>query len=181
MAELLIKKQQRNGVVTNIKKEGEKSNDLLAAESTGTALKASLYKLHGYAADFKELNDAIFPLIADDVAALTKEIDDTQSFSDGLRDIISQLEAAIDDVNHPVPTPGGGGGPGSRHNSSTHSDTSSHAVKLPKLSIPTFSGDPMEWQEFWDTYASTLAHPLSRGSGATRRHFRTCIHPNYVV
>ena len=30
------------------------------------------------------------------------------------------------------------------------------SVKLPKLEIPTFSGDKMRWSEFWDSFKATV-------------------------
>jgi len=29
------------------------------------------------------------------------------------------------------------------------------AVRLPKLTIPTFGGDPLDWQPFWDSFEAT--------------------------
>ena len=34
---------------------------------------------------------------------------------------------------------------------------SSHSVsRLPKLSLPTFSGDPLSWQTFWDCFSAAV-------------------------
>ena len=35
-------------------------------------------------------------------------------------------------------------------------DVSSVHVRLPKLTLPTFSGDPLDWQSFWDTFAASV-------------------------
>ena len=32
-------------------------------------------------------------------------------------------------------------------------------VKLPRLDMPTFSGDKMKWAEFWDTFETTAMNP----------------------
>ena len=38
------------------------------------------------------------------------------------------------------------------------------ASRLPKLSLPTFSGDPLTWQTFWDSfYAAIDANPILSG------------------
>ena len=38
----------------------------------------------------------------------------------------------------------------------TSADVSSVHVRLPKLMLPTFSGDPLDWQSFWDTFAASV-------------------------
>ena len=38
----------------------------------------------------------------------------------------------------------------------TSADVSSVHVRLPKLTLPTFSGDPLDWQSFWDTFAASV-------------------------
>ena len=41
----------------------------------------------------------------------------------------------------------------------TFSDTSSSPSqyhRLPKLSLPTFNGDILQWQTFWDSFESTI-------------------------
>merc|ERR1740124_1710432 len=34
--------------------------------------------------------------------------------------------------------------------------TTVNAVKLPKIKLPEFSGDVLEWPTFWDSYSSTI-------------------------
>ena len=36
------------------------------------------------------------------------------------------------------------------------SSTTSVQVKLPKLSLPTFHGDPMKWSVFWEQFSSAV-------------------------
>ena len=38
----------------------------------------------------------------------------------------------------------------------TSADVFSVHVRLPKLTLPTFSGDPLDWQSFWDTFAASV-------------------------
>ncbi|KAH3699477.1 hypothetical protein DPMN_074433 [Dreissena polymorpha] len=33
---------------------------------------------------------------------------------------------------------------------------SSHYHRLPKLSLPTFNGDILQWQTFWDSFETTV-------------------------
>ena len=41
-------------------------------------------------------------------------------------------------------------------NESTVSENGQQAVKLPKLELPKFSGDIIEWQTFWDKFKATV-------------------------
>ena len=43
-------------------------------------------------------------------------------------------------------------------NSSVNSSQSSQFHKLPKLSLPIFTGNILEWQTFWDSFESSLHH-----------------------
>ncbi len=41
---------------------------------------------------------------------------------------------------------------------SVHNDSGSYPIvsRLPKLSLPTFSGDPITWKSFWDSFKTTI-------------------------
>ena len=41
------------------------------------------------------------------------------------------------------------------------------AVHLPKLNIPTFGGDPLDWQPFWDSFEAAI-HNNSQLNGAQK-------------
>ena len=41
-------------------------------------------------------------------------------------------------------------------NESAVSENGQQAVKLPKLELPKFSGDIIEWQTFWDKFKATV-------------------------
>ena len=43
-------------------------------------------------------------------------------------------------------------------NSSSHGglNASQSASCLPKLSLPTYSGDPLSWQTFWDSFRAAV-------------------------
>ena len=43
-------------------------------------------------------------------------------------------------------------------NSSVNSSQSSQFHKLPKLSLPIFTGNILEWQTFWDSFESSVHH-----------------------
>ena len=44
----------------------------------------------------------------------------------------------------------------SEHPSTIHSSASSHFHKLPKLNLPTFDGNILEWLPFWDSFTSAV-------------------------
>ena len=37
-----------------------------------------------------------------------------------------------------------------------HTDMQHTIAQLSKLSLPTFSGDPLEWQTFWDSFDAAV-------------------------
>ena len=43
-------------------------------------------------------------------------------------------------------------------NSSVNTSQSSQFHKLPKLSLPIFTGNILEWQTFWDSFESSVHH-----------------------
>ena len=44
---------------------------------------------------------------------------------------------------------------------STYSSNTSQFHKLPKLTLPTFDGDILKWQTFWDSFESTVHNNAS--------------------
>ena len=38
----------------------------------------------------------------------------------------------------------------------THDNTALSVSRLPKLSLPTFSGEPLSWQTFWDSFSAAV-------------------------
>jgi len=47
------------------------------------------------------------------------------------------------------------------HVTSQASVGSGTATRLPKLSIPVFSGDPLQWQSFWDCFEAAVHNNAS--------------------
>ena len=52
------------------------------------------------------------------------------------------------------------------------SATSQGITRLPKLTIPTFSGDPLQWQPFWDCFEAAVDHNPSISSVQKLNHLR---------
>ena len=42
------------------------------------------------------------------------------------------------------------------NNGASASGSDPSVSRLPKLSLPTFSGDPIAWQNFWDSFKTTI-------------------------
>ena len=75
-----------------------------------------------------------------------KELESTQTL--WLEQRVTQVQEQVDRLN-------------SAHSTPTLSDIWSHtptetSIKPPKLEIPTFNGDLLKWQEFWDTFEATI-------------------------
>lgn len=43
-----------------------------------------------------------------------------------------------------------------QQNIGTFTNVSQNVSRLPKLTLPTFEGDPLEWQTFWDSFDSAV-------------------------
>ena len=99
-----------------------------------------------------------------------------------LRDVVSQRKSGPPPPSPPSVAPPSGTTEESPPHSavdppqvpvlSTNSASSSFvnstaAVRLPKLAMPTFSGDPLEWQTFWDTF-ETSVHSSQALSGVQK-------------
>ena len=90
-------------------------------------------------------------------ARIKKEIED----SNGVREEINQLILGLEEVLAPT----GATNPQqmnvvmqSQSENATPSPSQQHIpkVKLPKLEMKKFSGRPQDWQEFWDSFQSSI-------------------------
>ena len=52
------------------------------------------------------------------------------------------------------------------HNNSSHN----HSSRLPKLNLPTFSGNPLRWFTFWDSFEAAVHSNTSLGGVQTEIH-----------
>ena len=86
-----------------------------------------------------------FELTFEDHTALLAEIDTAATYRDTITDIRVQALQCLDKLTPDIPpTPPSDIG------------SSSVEVKLPKLSLPTFSGDVLQWQSFSDQFKATV-------------------------
>ena len=148
-----LKKQQRNGMFLNVKKEIKKANDLLNNIPLDiSALKICLRKIVSYQKRLLDLSEATQGGMDADDEDLAAEIQKSEDDNETLLDLSARLEAAIDSANNPVQQLN------DSHRSRLNSSDASHSVnvKLPMLSLPTFDGDSLKFQEFWDAFESTV-------------------------
>lgn len=88
------------------------------------------------------------------LSKITKTIDRPAPGGDSARGVDSARatpptdspRSTIETPTRTVPSAGGGGSP----------PVHGTKVKLPKLSLPRFSGDPIKWTAFWDSYESAI-------------------------
>ena len=108
-----------------------------------------------------------------DLTVLQDAIDEFDSYVGKLDDIQSQVEMILDDgvLGQDIESAGdfrdqaraprieaakvlkAHAGPALSSSPSAHSASTAYAeAKLPKLNLPTFSGNPLEWSEFWEHF-----------------------------
>ena len=152
MAEGLAKKKKVRGtqksVITRLLNKVE---EITKAEAEPTAeLEA---KLRQYEINLKEkldtllkLDDEIFELSEDkDIDAEIQQSEDYKSrIYEALIGISCNLKRNIEVVDKPVEGP------------SAVPKEKSATVKLSKLVIKKFTGNPLEWQAFWDSFESSV-------------------------
>ena len=121
------------------------------------------------------LYEEILELTAGD--ALTEEIDHADQYQENVQRVLAKLNQALHPVHAPTPrtdpTPRVDPTPvvpttgtpitvdppvGGRDTLGTHPATPTHGnkVKLPKLTLPHFNGNPVRWTAFWDLYDSAI-------------------------
>ena len=125
----------------------------------------SLLKLTDDNLNVTHLNDAM-----DQFDKMLAKLDDIQS---DVEFSIEDDDALLEDVNHAADFREGArnyrveaaerlrqlsAAPGSSIASGAESasSTSTSEVKLPKISLPSFSGDVLQWESFWDVFSATV-------------------------
>ena len=118
--------------------------------------------------------NAEFSKLADDIVNLGVAVDATEDELDAdfkaesdLRDLLSGMESSVcalsesvhradepiqpDSQEHPVDSPGS-----TRSAARLSVNGNMETVRLPKLTLGSFDGDPLRWSEFWDQFESTV-------------------------
>jgi len=111
----------------------------------------------------KGLDNQIIELIgsleSEDVEALTvKEIDDSDKVREELNQIVLRMEEVLtsSDTFHLNPTTGVAQVQSENPTPGASSYQDSAKAKLPKLEVKKFSGRLQDWQEFWDSFQSSI-------------------------
>ena len=149
--EALKKKlQARNGHRLVARKTIGKAKDLLPPfdQETPLELKPKLETLKNTLekkrTEIAALDDEITNLLEE--AAIEKEIVDRSEFEEETEETLCRIALALKEraVHHqPV-------------SHQTQRENVFEKVKLPKLTLSSFNGDPAQWISFWDSFASTI-------------------------
>ena len=163
MSETNLKKriQIRNGHRLHVKKIISQINELTSAEGEKpiTRLEACKAELIKQQARIESLDAEIEELI--DETAIEKEIIDKCEFNAVIQETIYFISSTVSgktsvsntasqhNFENTVNTVGG------QQNENT-AEAAACKIKLPKFSLPQFTGDPTEWMSFWDSFASAI-------------------------
>ncbi|XP_065658112.1 uncharacterized protein LOC136082626 [Hydra vulgaris] len=140
MASLVKKKKIRNGHrVYLIRLFAEIDDDLKEIKKINLLL-TNIETKHVI---IKTLDDEIMDLLADEDDIIS-EIEDTSSLTSDILSNIENLRFLSKEVKE------------SEKDSSTRSFTSKISMKLPKLTIQSFSGDILSWKGFWDQFSTAI-------------------------
>ena len=122
--------------------------------------KESLHAMKEKVEALKRLDNQIIDLIggleSEDLdAQIENEIEESDRFRRELNQIVLRLEEVLNPSVHPIlaTTPGA-----SSPNGNGQPTNSAHNVKakLPKLEVKRFNGRLQDWQEFWDSFQSSI-------------------------
>ena len=62
-----------------------------------------------------------------------------------------------------------------RSNVQTHSKQPIDTIKLPKLEIAKFGGDPTTWQQFYDSFTAAIHNSVSLTNVEKFNYLRSCL------
>ena len=183
MAELARKRRVRAGQRASVTRILGLIEPCLAAVPVDVS-KITQYKrsLEGKLQALTTLDEDILGLTDED--AIEAEIVQADETKEGIYQALSQLELALGPqaprtpphtpptppADAPTDDPPGGEEPGEPHRDTTGEDRSSMGgakIRLPKITLPRFAGDPIRWMSFWDTYQSHVRSLKSLGIEAS--------------
>ena len=98
----------------------------------------------------KQLGNEFLELIESE-NDIEKEIESTYEFSDKLQIAFAQLENILSEQNN-----NGKSSTITTVSLVTNNNPEPSRVRLPKLEIPTFFGDALQWKSFWDQCNATI-------------------------
>ena len=83
---------------------------------------------------------------------IARDVEETLTLQDKVSVIKTRITKYIQNKNPPVRS--------NQHASHAPSTSKKH-VNLPKMTIKTFHGDPLEWQTFWDSFSATIHETMN--------------------
>ena len=146
------KRRVRAGHRTHVSRIIERAK-LAIAESDRTKinyLKSLAETLEDKQVLLKELDDQILLACKED--EIDKEIEESGELAITIKHVLLDVASALSAWE---PSHDTGDLEGSE-SSSTHSTSTKSRVKLPKITIKNFNGEPTEWQMFWDSFKSAV-------------------------
>lgn len=165
MDDLKRAKIKRRAQRTQASKIWSKAQTLMDGEMDGAKCKRLQVILETYNAKIellRKLDEAVSSKI-DDEKDLEAEIAEADDYLIELTEKRYQLQFLIEsnqNAIHDNASPSSNNG----HDSptqSTSSQVNSSSHRLPKLILPIFSGNPLKWQTFWDTYKTAIHNNAS--------------------
>ena len=107
----------------------------------------------------QNLDEKIVELIASDEASseqdITKEVEEAGKVRAGTRKTLKQLDEKLNEDNHHNSVVESPSNVESMSNGSV-ATASKVRAKLPKLKVKKFKGDVCKWQEFWNSFKSSI-------------------------
>ena len=147
MSDLATKRKIRNGHRVHVRKTISRANDLVEVYDVSRehALRSYLEILIGKEEILKKYDEEI--VAASKEEDIEKEVDESGEFRRAVKECVSRVKAAL---NPPTTLPSSSVTP------QNAVKTLPNQVKLPKLHLKKFNGDPIKWQYFWDSFISAV-------------------------
>ena len=154
-------KQIRNGHRTTAKKRIKVADELIPGydpvnlEIKGK-LKAVVVTLQDILETLKDLDSQILDKLEEE-GAIAKEIDESAELKSGIQESIIKIELTISQGE--VKNLGEAANINPTHpllNSVNPLAAKEMSIKLPRIIMKEFSGNPLDFQSFWDTFAATI-------------------------
>lgn len=152
MTEIKKAISSRKGYRTHLKKLLQNVNELLTAEGPLTpSITISLRDMHE---QLKRKETLIAALDATILAALEND-DEIEAEVLQTEEIHSLISTTTTQISHRL-NPSGATPHPARTEPRGSSSSGDTATRLPKLDLPQFSGNPLHWQPFWDSFKAAV-------------------------
>lgn len=138
-------------------------------EETTTLVISYVDQLQRKAESLQQLDTKIQSVIEgpDD---LERDVFDSIEIQDALIERMTRLKRYLEKSNTTVTTPPTSHAEDDSHRPRDTSARSAPASRLPKLDLPRFSGDPLRWQTFWDSFKAAV-HSNSNLTGVEKFNY----------